>query len=50
MKKIFYILTILIIKFNILKNTRLTIDDESIDDYYSLPNEFPELISILSQF
>jgi hypothetical protein len=32
------------------KKTRVSIDDDSLDDYYALPNEFPELISTISTY
>jgi hypothetical protein len=32
------------------KKTRVSIDDDSLDDYYVLPNEFPELISTISTY
>ena len=32
------------------KKTRVSIEDDSFDDYYALPNEFPELISTISTF
>ena len=43
-------LTITLFQNSNSKKTRVSIDDDSVDDYYALPNEFPELISKISTF
>ena len=42
-------LTITLFQNSNSKKTRVSIDDDSVDDYYALPNEFPELISKINR-